>query len=595
LCRLSALAITCALMSLPTYAADNNKTLRLAFQIAETSFDSAFASDEASQSITERIFDSMLEYDYLARPVKLVPRTLESMPVVGDNGATFVLKIKKGTFFADDPAFRGKPRELTATDYAYSLKRLLDPKVKSPWQFLVDGKLLGGDELRAEAAKSGKFDYDKPIAGLEIVDRYTLKIKLKATDYNFAYILAMPSTGAVAREVVETYGQEIGSHPVGTGPYVLARDEYRRASKIVLVANPNYRKRSWDWTSDAKDDQAIITAMKGKSVPTIGRVEISVIEEEQALWLSFISGQHDYVADLPPNAAKESKVGTTLKPEYVAKGIRLVPKQTPNLYYTLFNMTNPTYGGYTPEKIALRRAIQMAFPLDELIRVLYHGDGVPAKGVVPPNAAGHLASRARIHQYDPELARALLDRFGYKDRDGDGFREMPDGSPLIIDRASGPTLLARQIDELWKRSMDAVGIKITFEQQKTVDRRKAAREGKARVMGEAWNADYPDAENFFQLLYSGNGNAGGENYARFSLKELDTRYEKMRLLPDGPERNRIVNEMEDLVKYYAPWINPWHDVQYYVMQPWMIGFKKHPIAHDAWEYADVDVAKQPKQ
>jgi oligopeptide transport system substrate-binding protein len=593
--RWCALLIACTLMSTPTLAADANKTLRLAFQIAETSFDSAFASDEASQSITERIFEPMLEYDYLARPVKLVPRTLESMPVISDNGATFVFKIKQGTFFTDDPAFKGKPRELSATDYAYSLKRLLDPKVKSPWQFLVDGKLLGGDELRAEAVKSGKFDYDKPIAGLEIVDRYTLKIKLRTTDFNFAYILAMPSTGAIAREVVEAYGQEIGSHPIGTGPYVLARDEYRRASKMVLVANPNYRKRTWDWMSDAKEDQAFITAMKGKSVPTIGRVEISVIEEEQALWLSFISGQHDYVADLPLNASKEAKVGPTLKPEYAAKGIALVPKQTPNLYYTLFNMTHPTYGGYTPEKIALRRAIQLAFPLDEMIRVLYHGDGIPAKSIVPPNAAGHLASRARTHQYDPELARALLDQFGYKDRNGDGFRDMPDGSPLVIDRVSGPILLARQVDELWKRSMDAIGIKMTFDQQKTVDRRKAAREGKARFVNEAWNADYPDAENFFQLLYGGNGNAGGENYARFSLKEFDTRYEKMRLLPNGPERNRIINEMEDLVKYYAPWINTWHDVQYYVMQPWFVGFKKHPIAHDPWEYADIDVTKQPKQ
>ena len=589
------LAALCVAWSSGLAAVDTNKTLRVAFAIAETSFDSAFASDEASQSVTERIFESMIEYDYLSRPLKLVPRTLEAMPTITDNGATFVFKIRKGIFFADDAAFKGKKRELTAADYAYSLKRLLDPKVKSPWQFLVDGKLAGGDELRAAAIQSGQFDYDKPMAGLQVTDRYTLKVKLKATDYNFTYILAMPSTGAVAREVVEFYGAEIGSHPVGTGPYQLAREEYRRGSKIVLAANPSYRLRTWDWVSSAKDDQDIVKAMTGKSVPTIGRVEIYVVEEDQASWLAFISGQHDYIPDLRPNAAQLIKDGPTLKAEYVAKGIRLLPKQTPNLYYAMFNMTNPVYGGYTQEKIALRRAMQYGFPLDEMIRVLYHGDGLPAKGIVPPNVTGHRETRARVQQYDPEMARALLDHFGYKDRDGDGYREMPDGSPLVINRVSGTILLARQVDELWKKSMDAIGIKMSFEQQKTPDRRKAAREGKAQMMSEAWNADYPDAENFFQLLYGRNANAGGENYARFKMKEFDERYEKMRLMPDGPERNRIINDMEDLVKYYAPWINPWHDVQYYVMQPWMMGLKKHPIGHDAWEYADVDVAKQPKQ
>ena len=253
-----AMAIRAALVStamlLPSvhaHAADATKVLRLSFSMGETSFDNAFASDEVSQSIGERILEPMLEYDYLARPVKLVPRTLEAMPVVSDAGKTFLVTVQKGIFFADDAGFKGKKRELTAADYAYSLKRLLDPKVKSPWQFLVDGKLVGGDEARAAAVKSGKFDYEAPFAGLEVVDRYTLRIRLKATDYNFAYILAMPSTGAAAREVVDFYGLDIGSHPVGTGPFMLARDEYKRGSKIVLLANPAYRKRTWHWTSTA--------------------------------------------------------------------------------------------------------------------------------------------------------------------------------------------------------------------------------------------------------------------------------------------------------------------------------------------------------
>ena len=253
--------VSLALFLGATQAAEPIKTLRLSFTIPETSYDNAFASDEVSQSVGERIIEPMLDYHYLARPVKLVPRTLTAMPVVSDDGATFLCTVQKGILFAEDAAFNGKPRELTAADYAYSIKRLLDPKVKSPWQFLVEGKLIGGDEARAAAVASGKFDYDSPLPGLEVVDRYTLRIRLKATDYNFPYILAMPSTGAAAREVVERYAQDIGSHPVGTGPYQLKRDEYKRGSSTVLIANPNYRKRIWDWTSTAPEDQALIKAM----------------------------------------------------------------------------------------------------------------------------------------------------------------------------------------------------------------------------------------------------------------------------------------------------------------------------------------------
>ena len=185
---------------------------------AETSFDPQYASDASSDTVIANVFESMLDYDYLARPVRLVPRTLEAMPVTEDGGKTYLCRVRKGIFFTPDPAFKGKPRELTAQDHAYALKRLLDPAVRSPWAWLVEGKLVGGDELQARAAKTGKLDYDASFAGLEVVDRYTLRIRLKAPDLRFPYVLAVPNTAAIAREVVDAYGIDIGAHPVGTGP-----------------------------------------------------------------------------------------------------------------------------------------------------------------------------------------------------------------------------------------------------------------------------------------------------------------------------------------------------------------------------------------
>src|SRR5438067_260039 len=256
-------------------AADPGKTLRVAFSIAETSFDPAFSTDAASDSVIGSIFDAMLDYDYLARPVKLVPRALEALPTVEEDGRIYICRVRKGVFFTPDPAFKGKRRELTATDFAYSFQRVLDPAVKAGWLWLLEGKLEGGDEARALAIKTGKFDYDAPLAGLTVVDRYTLKITLKKPDLRFPYVLAVQNMAAMAREVVEAYGADIGAHTVGTGPYMLG--EYRRSARIVLIANPGFRETTYVPAGPIPPaSRPVADALKGRKLPFAGRVEIAI-------------------------------------------------------------------------------------------------------------------------------------------------------------------------------------------------------------------------------------------------------------------------------------------------------------------------------
>jgi len=571
-------------------AADSGKVLRTAFSIAESSFDPVLAYDAASDSVVEEIFESMLEYEYLARPVKLAPLTLERLPEVSDRGATYLCRIRKGILFAPDPAFKGKPRELVAADYAYSLKRLLDPALRSPWTWVVEGKLIGGEELQAAAKKTGKLDYDAPLAGLEIVDRYTLRIRLRQPDYTFPYMLAMPATAAVARETVEAYGSDFGAHPVGTGPYLLR--EYKRSSRIVLEANPGFRRVVFDEAVRSnRDDAAIARVLRGKQIPAIGRIEISVIEEQQPRWLAFRKDQIDYLQPFPVDFVGELLDNGKLKPELAAKGIRHELLVRPNTWWAYFNMEDPVVGGYTPEKIALRRAIGMAFSTDEMIRVLYKGRAVPAQGPIPPDIAGYdPGHKTQAQIYDPAAARALLDRFGYKDRDGDGYRELPDGKALVIENWSSPTSRAREFDELWKKNMDAIGIRMVFKKDKVPELRKMARAGKLQMRQDGWNADYPDAENFMQNLYG--PNIGQSNDSRFKLPEFDRLYEAAKKLPDSPERTKLYDRMTDLVLAYAPWRLTHHLLEDHVIQPWVIGYKPHPIRSDIWKYLDIDKSKQ---
>jgi len=587
-CGSTVFFFACWLLVAPAHAADAGKTLHLAFPIAETSFDPAFASDAASDSIIANIMEAMLDYDYLARPVKLVPRTLEAMPAVEENGRTYTMKVRKGIFFTPDPAFKGKARELTAADHAYALKRILDPAVKSAWLWMLEGKIVGADEAREKAAKSGKFDYDAPIAGLEVVDRYTLKIHLKSPDLRFLYVLAVNNTAAMAREVVEAYGNDIGAHPVGTGPYMLG--QYKRSSRIELVANPGYRPVTYTPAGPIPpSSEAVAAGLKGKRLPLLPRVEVSIIEEAQGQWLAFLNGQLDFLFLLPPEFADQALVNGKLKPELAARGILHQILLRPNIGYTYFNMEDPVVGGYTPDKIALRRAVSMAYDVKEAIRVLAHGRAVAANGPVPPDIAGFdpgLHTNAQV--YDPAAARALLDKYGYKARDDDGYRGTPDGRPLVLERWSPATSAARESDELWKKNMDAIGIRIVFKKEKLPEMRKMSRLGKIPMAGDGWNADYPDAENFMQLLYG--PNAGQENQARFNLPEFNKLFEQARSLPDSPERTKLFDRMTELVVAYAPWRLTISNIEDTFCHPWVRYFVPNPIRAQGWAYMDIDEA-----
>jgi peptide/nickel transport system substrate-binding protein len=586
------LAAALLLISFAAVAADSNKVLRAAFTIAETSFDPILGWDAASETIIEEISETMLEYEYLARPVKLAPLTLDRLPEVSDQGATYLCRLRKGILFTPDPVFKGQPRELVAADYAYSLKRLLDPALHSPWTWILEGKIVGGDELQAAAKKRGKLDYDAPLAGLQVVDKYTLRIRLTRPDYTFAYVLAMPATAAVAREAVEAYGNDFGAHAVGTGPYLLK--EYQRSNRIVLEANPGFRKVIFDEPVPSnRDDAAIARVLRGRQLPAIGRVEVSIIEEGQPRWLAFLKGEIDYLQPFPLDFIEELLVNGKLRPELAAKGIRHELLLRPNSWWAYFNMEDPVVGGYTPDKIALRRAISMAFNTDEFIKVLYHDRAVPARSPIPPDIAGFDPARmTQAQTYDPAAARALLDKFGYKDRNGDGYRELPDGKPLVIDHWSTPTSRERQIDELWKKNMDAIGIRMAFKKDKLPELRKMARAGKIQMRQDGWNADYPDADNFMQLLYG--PNIGQANDSRFNLPEFNQLYEQSRKLPDSAERTKLFNRMTDLVIAYAPWKLTHHLLEDHVVQPWVIGYKPHPIRADIWKYLDIDTAKRPR-
>ena len=564
-------------------AADPAKVLRVPFEAPDAGFDGSMTVNYFSGIVSEAIFERLLTYDYLARPVKLAPGTAEAMPEISNGGKTFTFHLRKGIYFTPDPAFKGKRRELIASDYAYAFKRVLDPKNHSPDINFLAGKIVGLDALAEQARKTGHFDYDAPIVGLQTPDPYTLRIELNAPDYNFLYVMAFPSgLGAVAREVVETYGRSIAEHPVGTGAYML--QQYVPASKIVLVANPDYRGFVWDFkTSGEPGDAEIIKAMQGKRMPQIGRIEINIVQEEQTRWLAFSKQQFD-IDYLPQLAAPKVMAGDKLTPEYAEQGIHLYRALEPGLTFTLFNMTDPIVGGYSNEKIALRRAIALVYNPQTEIDLVRNGQAVLAQMVMPPAVAGFDPNYRSSMTYDPLLANKLLDYFGYR-RGADGFRTLPDGKPLVLQIHREMDVRYAEIAELWKRGLDQIGIHAEFPVGNFQDNQKAAIECKLMMWNSAWNADYPDGENFLQLLYGPNAHQG--NFSCYQSANFDALYKKAMALPPGPERTQLYAQMNRQMEADTPWRVNTTRVRDWVSQPWVEGFKKHPILNAEWQYMDI--------
>ncbi|NBT10774.1 MAG: bicyclomycin resistance protein [Betaproteobacteria bacterium] len=596
--RLTGLAGATTAPGLWTASAEaaGEKVLRYAFLAPESTFDPPSTnSDFYSSTLISQILEAPLTYDYLARPVRLIPNTAQALPQISADGLTITLRIRPGIYFADDAAFKGSPRldaqgrrELTAEDYVYSIKRFFDPQYASSDLYLFEAaKMPGMAALRERALKTRRpFDYDTPVAGLCALDRYTLRIQMGEADPRWYYNLAAPAlTGAVAREVVEFYGKDIGAHPVGTGPFRLA--QWRRASRIELVKSPSYRRRVYEGTpSDDPVAQAIAQQLKGRTLPCVDRIVVDVVEEAQPRWLTFVQGGIDWMV-VPSAFVPLAVPGGQLAPFLQKKGVRLQTELTASMSMHYFSMDDPVVGGYTPDRVALRRAIAMAYDGPSDIRLLRNGMAIPAQSTLVPHTVGYDDDyRSEMSSHDPARAKALLDVYGYTDRDGDGFRERPNGKPLVLRIASLGTQADRAANELWKRCLNAVGLRVEFEVSTWPELLKKTRTGALQIWGYSWSAQSPDGGFYLSIAYG--PNSGDANDARFSWPAFDRLYEQQRRLPDGPQRLALMRQAKDLLVAYMPYKVHRHEKVAWLQQPWLRHFWAHPFMRDTWQYLDTE-------
>jgi ABC-type transport system substrate-binding protein len=583
-------------------AGAGKKVLKYAFRVAETNFDPAQITDLYSRTVANGFFEAPYEFEFMAKPARMRPATAAGMPEISDDFKTFTIRIKPGIYFADDPAFKGpdgRPvrRELVAEDYVYSIKRHYDPRWKSGNLYILENaKILGLSELRKKLiAEKKPFDYDTPVEGLKTLDRYTFQIKLAEPAPRFIYSNFTDGSflGALAREVVEFYGDKIGEHPVGTGPYRLA--DWKRSSRIVLAKNPNFREVTYDENPPAGDArlQAIAQKMKGQRLPLIDEVHISIIEENQPRWLAFQNEEHDLMEEVPADFASTVLPNNELAPNLKKKGLQMVRYPRADVAVSYFGMENPVVGGYEPHKVALRRAISLAVDVDREIRIARRGQAIPGQGPIAPETTAYDPQfKSVMSDYDLARAKALLDLHGYVDKDGDGWRDQPDGKPLLLEYSTQPDQQSRQLSELWNKNMKAINIRIEFKTAKWPENLKTSRTGKLMMWGVGWSGG-PDSDTFLALGYG--PNKGQANHARFDLPTFNTLYEKQRGMPNGPERNAVMHEAAKLMVAYMPYKVHVHRIFTDITQPWVTGYHRNIFVRDFWKYVDIDLETQQRR
>ena len=552
----------------PTVATE----IRLASGGQVKTLDPALADDAPSRNLAAAFYDTLLEYDYPARPYRLRPSMLAEMPQVSPDGRCWRLRLRSDLVFADDPCFAdGQSRRVTSADVIYSWLRLADARLHSPVYWTIRGKFEGLDEFHRRSGElpPGDFSlYDRGIPGLRAISDTELEVRLTRPDDRFRYLLALPWLAVVSRRGAEYYSTALADHPVGSGPFVLNR--FRRDYEVVMDRNPDYREQYFPEAEDPAD--------RTRRLPLADRIVCRVVKQPMANWLLFLQGNFDLAAldkdnlDLAANARGE------LAPALAARGIRLLRMPEFEVRYVGFNLSDPVL-----RDLRVRRALALTYDLRRR-EEFYNFQMLPASGPIPPGVAGHLDTPPL--RTELEEARHLLAEAGYP-----GGRDPETGEPLTLtfDQA-GSSSQHRQLGELAAADWAALGIRVLPVLNSRPRFVEKLRQGSCQLFRYSWVGDYPDPENFLQLFYS--RNRGINNYAGYADPEFDRGFEQLRQRPDSPERDQLAEQLAEQIVRDQPWICEGYPISYLLSHSWLRNYQPHDFAFNRWKYLAVDPARR---
>lgn len=556
-------------------------TLRYPLVDDVKSLDPAIAYDTVSLKVMPLAMESLFQYNYLKTPLELEPLLAAAMPTVSKDGKTYTIKIKKGVLWHDDPAFPGgKGRELVAEDFIYAWKRLLHPELLSPGSWIFEDKVVGYTQLKQkilnDKTKTADQHIADPIPGFTALDSHTIQIKLEKPYPQLNFVLAMGFGAPVAKEAVEKYGQQaLGEKVVGTGPFLVR--EIVRGSKLTLVKNPNFRQELYPAEGDKDAKARGLLADAGKPLPFIDAIEFFILKEDSPRWLQFNKGNID-IATIPKDNFDSAITGDSVSPELEAKGVKLDISDRPVIWYLNFNMKDPLVG----KNVNLRRAIVRAVDRDFMIKTFLNGRGAKGGSIVPPGIEGHTGRKEVVGDYNVAEAKEFLKRAGY-----------PDGANLPEIRLDlrGANTTTRQQGDYLKKALGEIGVKLNVVANTFPAYLEKEKTGNLQFFIGGWGADYPDSENFLQLLYSKNV-APGPNASNWQNPKFDELYLKAAAMKPSKAKDKIIMEAEKVAFDDAVWSMLYYPKDYALYHAWISNFRPNDLINNDLKYVRVDAGKR---
>jgi ABC-type transport system substrate-binding protein len=607
----------------------------------------SYTTDEAT--FTRQVYEPPLQYHYLKRPYELIPLTATGIPrplQVEKDGRTYSvyeIRIRPGIRFQPHPGFVAEnlnldpqrtrslkspydlplgTRELTADDYIYQIKRLAHPQLHSPIFGLMAEYIVGLKEYAGRlkaAAKPGEWLDLRAheLEGVTRVDERTYRVTLKGAYPQFVYWLAMPFFAPMPWEAERFFHQPgmaeknftLDWWPVGTGAYMLSENDPN--SRMVLSRNPNFRGEPYPSEGEPGDAARGLLADAGRIMPFLDKAVYTREKEAIPLWSKFLQGYYDLSGissdnfDQAVRVSLDGEVG--LSPEMEARGIRLDTSIAPLIYYLGANWLDPVVGGAQGGEQAerarkLRQALAIAVDWEEYLSIFANGRGVPSHSPLAPGIFGfregagsinpvtHEWKDGRAQRRPIEAAKKLLAEAGYPDG-----RDARTGQPLVLyldttQRGPGD----KSVVDWWRKQFAKLSIQ--FEPRQTDWNRfqEKLRKGSAQLFIVGWRADYPDPENFLFLLHGPQSRARsqGENAANYASAEFDALFERMRNMPNGAERQQIIDRMTEIFRRDTPWIGGFHPKNFGLYHGWLGNAKVNEMSDNNLKYLKVDAARR---
>ena len=615
--------------------------------------DPAISYSSNEYALIGQIYEPPFQYHYLKRPYQLAPLTTKSMPEIRFFNAEgeqlpeqvdaevvafseYTIEIQSGIRFQPHPALAKEDntyryhkldeqqleninrladfpetgtRELTAEDYVYQIKRLVHPKIHSPIAELMKQHIVGLKEFSIQVAKADLSDLRRQaISGVQALDRYRYRIRINGKYPQFIFWLAMPFFAPMPWEADVFYAQSglndknisLDWYPVGTGPYLLQENNPNR--RMVMLRNPNFHDEFYPEAGEPGDAEKGLLRDAGKKLPFIEKVVYILEKETIPYWNKFLQGYYDasgIASDSFDQAVQFAGEGLVeLTPSMREKQINLQTAVTTSIFYMGFNMLDSVVGGDSIDSRKLRQAISIAVNYEEYISIFMNGRGVPAQGLLPPGIYGYAEGEAGINPYiynwvddqarrkSIDTAKILMQEAGYP-----GGLDPRSDQPLILyldTPASGPDDRARL--NWYRKQFDKLGIQLVNRATDYNRFQQKMRSGNAQIFIWGWNADYPDPENFFFLLYGPNAKVAnsGENAVNYKNPEFDRLFERMRNMDNGAERFELIQRLQEIVRRDAPWVFGFHPKSFSLYHHWYHNLKPNLMANNRLKYTRID-------